>query len=185
MSQPREAAPGDELLPDANLVFNRSTILAASCEDVWPWIVQLGKGRAGWYLPARLERVLPGSRRASRILDPHWQTLTAGQRVRDYGGRDEYLEVARIEPPHVLVYRSERRGAQFSWALLLRARSAHETELRLRFRGHLRSSGWRRQALIATGDFFDWSTGELMLRGLRERLANPARRISRRQSRSS
>ncbi|MGH9207171.1 MAG: hypothetical protein ACRD1G_11520 [Acidimicrobiales bacterium] len=116
-------------MPDANMIYDHSTIIAGSCDEVWPWVVQLGKCRAGWYLPARLERLVPAKRRASRTLDPRWQTLSVGDRVPDYVGREEYLEVVRIEPPRVLVYRSERRGAHFSWALLLDDVSAHKTEL--------------------------------------------------------
>lgn len=166
--------PGDELLPQANLVFDRSTTIAASRAEIWPWIVQLGKRRAGWYLPAPVERLLPAGRRASHTIDPRWQTLRVGDRVPDYGGADEHLEVARIEPPDALVYRSERRGAQFTWALLLRPLSPRETELRLRFRGQLHSRGWRRRAIVSVGDLFDWATGELMLRGLRERVTTPS-----------
>ncbi|MGH2915395.1 MAG: hypothetical protein ACRDMX_10435 [Solirubrobacteraceae bacterium] len=175
MSDPRDPALGDELLPEANMVFDRCAIIAASAAEVWPWLVQLGKHRAGWYLPAHLERLLPSDRRASRTLDPRWQTLGVGERVPDYGGSEEYLEVVRIEPARALVYRSERRGARFTWALLLSALSPGETELRLRFRGQLKSSGWQRRAIVAAGDFFDWSTSELMLCGLRERVAHTDR----------
>ncbi|MGI8713540.1 MAG: hypothetical protein ACR2NR_10235 [Solirubrobacteraceae bacterium] len=172
MTPQRDASPGDELLPEANLTFDRSTTLEATAEEIWPWLLQLGKRRAGWYLPARLERLLPASRRASRAILPRWQTLAVGDRIPDYGGREEYLEVARIEPPRTLVYRSERRGAQFSWALLLSPTPSHGTELRLRFRGHIKSVGWRRRVIVPVGDFFDWSTGVLMVRGLNERVAH-------------
>ncbi|HEY6524489.1 MAG TPA: hypothetical protein VIY10_12005 [Solirubrobacteraceae bacterium] len=164
-------ALGDDLIPDANMVFDRVAIIDASAGEVWPWLLQLGKRRAGWYLPHRLERLLPPRRRATRRVDPRWQALAVGDRIPDYGGRDEYLEVARIEPGRALVYRSERKGAPFTWALLLEPQGPGATALRLRFRGRLRSSGWRRRAIVATGDFFDWATGALMLAGLRERVA--------------
>jgi len=40
--------------------------VAAPPAAVWPWLVQLGKKRAGWYLPAAAERFLPPGRRAAR-----------------------------------------------------------------------------------------------------------------------
>ena len=49
--------PGDDLV-DANVVMDRATTLPGTAEDVWPWLVQLGKGRAGWYLPRRAERLV-------------------------------------------------------------------------------------------------------------------------------
>jgi hypothetical protein len=171
MSTGLSSTPGDEIVPDANMVFDRVVVLEASPAEIWPWLIQLGKRRAGWYLPGSVERVLPRGRRATRRVDPRWQVLSVGDRIPDYGGRDEYLEVTRIEPERALIYRSERKGAPFSWALLLEARGPGTTALRLRFRGRLSSTGWRRRAIVSGGDFFDWATGALMLAGLRERLA--------------
>lgn len=163
--------PGDELIPDANMVFDRRRELAAPAEQIWPWLIQLGKRRAGWYLPARLERFVPPSRRGAWYLDPRWQDLSVGERIPDYGGPSAQLEVASIDAPRALVYRSERRGARFSWALILDPVSANATRVHLRFRGRLKSAGWRGHAIMLIGDLFDRLTGELMLRGLSERVA--------------
>jgi len=168
-------AAGDELLPTANMIFDRRTTLDATPEQVWPWLLQLGKRRAGWYLPARPERLLPKRRRAVRVIDARFQDLTLGDRIPDYGGRDEWLEVARLEPPLILVYRAQRRGRPFTWALLLTAIEPGATELRLRFRGHVRSHGRQRQAIVIVGGFFDRLTGALMAEGLAERLRYASR----------
>jgi hypothetical protein len=45
--------PGDELVPDAQVVMDRAFELPAPPYEVWPWFAQLGKNRAGWYLPRR------------------------------------------------------------------------------------------------------------------------------------
>jgi hypothetical protein len=171
MGHTSDTAPGDELIPDATMVFDRVSVIDAAPAEIWPWLMQLGKRRAGWYLPRSVERLLPPGRRAARRIDPRWQTLAVGDRIPDYGGRDEYLEVARIEPGRALVYRSERGGAPFTWALLLEPQGPGATHLRLRFRGRLRSTGWRRRAIVTGGDLLDWATGALLLAGLRERVA--------------
>ena len=171
MSGTSSPALGDELIPDANMVFDRVAMIDAGSAEIWPWLMQLGKRRAGWYLPGRLERLLPAGRRAARRVDPRWQALRVGERIPDYGGRDEYLEVAHVDPGRALVYRSERRGAPFTWALLLEPQGPGVTALRLRFRGRLRSTGGRRRAIVTAGNCFDWATGALMLAGLRERVA--------------
>jgi hypothetical protein len=163
-------AAGDDLLPAANMVFDRRAVLDGTPEQIWPWLAQLGKRRAGWYLPARIERLLPARRRALRTLRPELAQLAIGQRIPDYGGRDEWLEVVRLAPPHVIVFRSERRGRPLTWALLLTP-TAGRTELRLRFRGEIRSQGLRRRVILATGGFFDSVTGQAMIAGLRERIA--------------
>ena len=161
--------PGDDVLPGAALVIDHRRQLPAPPESVWPWIVQLGKGRAGWYLPGAVERVLPARFRGARRIHARWQHLSVGARVPDYGGRDEWLEVVTIEAPTALVYRSERRGTSFTWSLLLTERSGGST-IHLRFRGALRSRGWRRRCAIALADVADWSTAAPMLVGLGERL---------------
>jgi hypothetical protein len=86
---------------------------------VWPWLVQPGKKRAGWYLPAAAERFLPPGRRAARDIRPDWQRLAAGDVIPDYGGRDETFEVAAIEPGSVLVYRSVRGRLNVTWSITL------------------------------------------------------------------
>jgi hypothetical protein len=165
------ALPGDEIVSDAAMVFDRTREIRATPEVIWPWLVQLGKRRAGWYLPSRVERLLvPPGRRGATALEPRWQGLGAGDRVPDYGGRDEELEVASIDPPHALVYRSERRNAVFSWALLLRPAGPGATIVHLRFRGRIKSTGWRRRIVIGGGELFDRVTAELMLAGLAERV---------------
>jgi hypothetical protein len=156
------------------MVFDHRSSIDASPEQIWPWLVQLGKRRAGWYLPAGLERMLPERRRAARRLDPRFQELGVGDRIPDYGGADAWLEVARLEPPHTLLYTSQRRGRSFTWALLLSQVGPGRTELRLRFRGEVRSQGISRRLIVGAGGFFDWATGALMVRGLRERVTGRA-----------
>src|ERR1700760_411469 len=90
--------PGDDLLPRADVVMDRAFTLPAPPEVVWPWLVQLGKGRAGWYLPSSVERFLPRSRRAARTLNPAWLGLQADDVIPDYGGREATFQVAHISP---------------------------------------------------------------------------------------
>lgn len=66
--------PGDDLVPDAVAVDTRGIDIAARPEDVWPWLVQMGFGRAGWY---SYDVVDMRGRSADRIL-PEFQTLAEG-----------------------------------------------------------------------------------------------------------
>jgi hypothetical protein len=167
---PAAALPGDDLVPAASIAFDRGRVIDARPREIWPWLVQLGKRRAGWYLPRTAERLIPRGRRAARAIDPTWQALAAGDRIPDYGGRDAELEVVVIEAPTALVYRSQRHRAEFSWALVLEDLEDGGTLVRLRFRGRLESRGWRRSVIVAVGGLFDRITSELMLAGLAERV---------------
>jgi hypothetical protein len=65
--------PGDALVPTPapapDVVMDRGFDLPAPPETVWPWIVQLGKERSGWYLPGWAEALIPARRRALRTVD--------------------------------------------------------------------------------------------------------------------
>src|SRR4051812_40255319 len=86
------ALPGDALVPAADVVMDTAFDLTAAPEVVWPWIVQLGKRRAGWYLPRRVERLVPPSCRATRVVLPQWQGLAVGDVIPDYGGSEATFE---------------------------------------------------------------------------------------------
>ena len=100
--------PGDEIVPDARVVIDRATTLAAPPERVWPWIVQLGKRRAGWYFPRWIEVAIPRERRGLRHVEPRWQRLAVGDVIPDWGGPAATFEVAVLDPPRALVHRSTR-----------------------------------------------------------------------------
>ena len=158
--------PGDDLVAHATTVMDRAFTLPAPPEAVWPWLVQLGKRRAGWYLPRSVERWLPPSRRALRHLDPRWQGLAVGDVIPDWGGRDETFRVALLDPPHALVHTSRRGATDVSWALFLDARDGG-TRLQLR----LRLGPVRHPRLVGTlGEAVDWLTVRGLAGGLTERV---------------
>jgi hypothetical protein len=159
---------GDDLIPDADVVMHRGFTVDATPEAVWPWLQQLGKRRAGWYFPRPVERFIPRSRRAIRHLDPQWQHLAVGDVIPDYGGSDATFEVAVIDAPHTLVYRSERGRTELTWSITLTP-AGPGTRVYLR----LRLSPVRRKWLAnSVGDLFDAVTIAGMAAGLRERLAD-------------
>jgi hypothetical protein len=158
--------PGDEVVPEAGVVMDRGFTVPGTPAEVWPWIAQLGKGRGRWYLPARVERLLPRSGRGLRHLDPRWQDLHPGDVVPDYG-RDATFVVGQVEPPHVLVYSSQRGRIRLTWAITLAEDQPGATRVRLR----LRLAGVKHTWLAETaGGFFDLVTIAGMAAGLDERL---------------
>lgn len=166
------ARPGDELVRPADVVMDRAFTVAGGPAEVWPWLVQLGKRRAGWYLPHGLERLLPRSGRASRIIEPAWQELTVGDVIPDYGGRDATFEVARIDRPTSLVYRSTRGRMNVSWSIHLSPASDGVTRIHLRLRlGPVR----RKRLAELGGGLVDLLTIAGLAAGLRERVGPSTR----------
>ena len=98
----RTVRAGDDIIARPDVVMDRAFTVAAGPAAVWPWIVQLGKGRAGWYFPALVERCIPGGRRGLHVIDPRWQDLGIGDKVPDWGGPSAWFEVSVLEPPTAL-----------------------------------------------------------------------------------
>lgn len=152
--------------------MDRRASLTAPPEQVWPWLLQLGRGRAGWYLSRRLERLTPSRNRALRVIDPSYQQVSIGDRVSEYG-RDGWFEARIVDPPHALVWWSEReRDQHLTWAFVLEPSGPDASELHVRLRTN-RLIGYRTPVLVERGaELFDRVTVRMMIAGLRERLAD-------------
>jgi hypothetical protein len=97
---PAEAAsglPGDHVVPDAAMMDTRGITIDAPPASVWPWIVQLGYGRGGWY---SYDVIDMKGRSADQIL-PEFQSLAVGDLVpTDPAGG---FVVQLVEPERALV----------------------------------------------------------------------------------
>lgn len=159
--------PGDRLVPAADVVMDRGFDLPAQPGAVWPWFVQLGKERSGWYLPRWAEALIPAGRRALRTIDPALQDLSAGDVIADWGGPGATFEIVAVDPPRALVHRSQRGALAISWAIVLRPAAGTGTRVHLR----LRLAGVKRRRLVEIGGgLFDLLTIAGLAAGLRERL---------------
>jgi hypothetical protein len=175
------ALPGDELVPDASDVIDRAATFDVAPEQLWPWLVQLGKKRGGWYFPRRIEALLPRGGRGLRRIEPRWQDVSIGDDIPDYGPGTPVFRACVVDPPRALVYlslrdrsdgfrwpadgRADRSGVlALSWALVLDDLGGR-TRLHIRLRMRV-----RHRALAAIGGLFDWLTIVALFRGLRERL---------------
>lgn len=104
------AYPGDELIPDANHSSTMATTLPAPPERVWPWLVQMGGDRAGWYSWDRLDH---GGQPSAYHIMPQWQNLAEGQRVNSLPHGPYWMNVAILEPGRTLVLRSNYQLPSF------------------------------------------------------------------------
>lgn len=130
--------PGDELVPEPVSVSTRAITIQAAPEEVWPWVVQIGMGRAGFYGYEWFERIAELSISTVEHLLPEFQSLQPGEVLP--AGRGLHLPVRAVEPNGSLVIGSHPDAppgeATVSWSLGLypregstrlvsRVRSAH------------------------------------------------------------
>jgi len=73
--------PGDEVVPVAHYRIDHGITINAPATDVWPWLIQIGQDRGGFYSYTKLENAV-GARmtNADRIV-PAWQTRHVGELV--------------------------------------------------------------------------------------------------------
>jgi hypothetical protein len=109
---------GDGLVPEPDGSSTMATTLPAPPEEVWPWLVQMGYDRAGWYSWDRLDR--GGQPSADRIV-PEWQHLQEGQHLNVEPKGQNWFAVAVVEPARELVLRA---GTEFPSGRPFDARSA-------------------------------------------------------------
>src|SRR4249920_3948909 len=69
--------PGDELVPTPTAIDTRGIVVDAPPEAIWPWLVQMGFGRGGWYSYDQLD--MGGS--SAVTLVPEWANLAVGDIV--------------------------------------------------------------------------------------------------------
>lgn len=92
---------GDDVVGDPVASETRGITIEASAEHVWPWLVQMGFGRAGWYSYDRLDQ----RGKSADGISEAWQTLKVGDLVPTHPGGG--FEVVSLEPGRALVLRSD------------------------------------------------------------------------------
>lgn len=108
--------PGDDLLPEPDLVATRAVTVAAQPSAIWPWLVQMGSGRGGAYTYDWIENLFGlGMHSADEIL-PQFQDLEVGD-VLPVGPKGPHMRVEVLDPEQAVVFRSE--DGNWVWAFAL------------------------------------------------------------------
>ena len=131
-SERRRRLPGDEIVAEPNVVTDHAISIEAPPECVWPWLVQMGWHRGGWYTARWVDRLLfPANWPSVDRIVPGLQDLRVGSLIPDgppETGRGMVVE--RLEPQSALVLHStshlpaswRRRNLanlDWSWAFVL------------------------------------------------------------------
>ncbi len=114
--------PGDDLLPNPQVVTTRAIGIHAPASMIWPWLVQMGPGRGGAYTYDWIENLLGLNMHSADQILPQYQDLKAGD-AQHLGTRGPVLRVAVLEPEHALAFRSD--DGNWVWAFVLEPAGDH------------------------------------------------------------
>jgi hypothetical protein len=125
--------PGDHLLQNPIATITNGVTIKAPPEKIWPWIAQIGSGRAGWYSYDWIDN--GGHASAKSILSEH-QQLVPGDIVPPIPGSTDAFCVVAVEPPrHLILTVPDRSDSiQVSYEFLLLPLDPDHTRLVVRGR---------------------------------------------------
>jgi hypothetical protein len=129
----RRPLPVDALVPEPLFASTHAITIDAPPERVWPWIAQMGAGRAGWYSWDAIDN--GGTTSATSIL-PAFQTLVSGDVMPAIPGATDAFVVAAVDPPRelVLTVPDGRGGNAVAWEHVLEPLPGGRTRLLVRGR---------------------------------------------------
>jgi len=146
--------PGDDLLPDAGEQITQGVTIAAQPDAIWPWLVQMGCRRAGFYSIDALDN---DDVRSAREIHPDLQRLRVGDVLPATPDGEDGFEVLALEPGRSLVLGglydadAKRQRAfdaprpehywQATWAFVLEPLDGGTTRLHVRARAAFPKAG--------------------------------------------
>ena len=178
--------PGAELIPDGKRGATMAVTIDAPPSSVWPWLLQMGCDRGGWYSWDRLDNA--GAASAERI-HPEWQEVSVGDRMLSTPSGATWFEVAALDPERFLALRApiDLPGGRPFDTKGLRPRLYNDSVWCFQLkqlpggRTRLVVSGYaaqRPRALLAIADFLFWQPAHWIMQrrqftNLRRRAATP------------
>jgi hypothetical protein len=157
--------PGDDLVPGCQVHWTRAITIDAPPEAVWPWLAQVGFGKAGFYSNDLVDNV--GHPSADDIL-PEYQRLRVGDWVPMFSKVDEVtaFKVKEFERGRYLLW--SKPDSTWAWTLtpLPGGRSRLVTRLRGRYEWSEPAGALLSAVLLEFGDF---PMMRRMLKGIKQR----------------
>lgn len=142
--------PGHDLVPADAVTSTQAVTVDAPPEAVWPWLVQIGQGRGGFYSYDWLEQLVGADIHNVDRIVPEYQSLEAGDEVllapKDYplGSPDSWPVVADLEVERYLVLRPPTNPPGYVWTFYLDPVEESRTRLVARMSSPRRPTVWGR-----------------------------------------
>lgn len=159
----RRALPSDPLVPQPTFNATRAITIGAPPQRVWPWLVQVGVTRGGWYSYDLLDNL---GRPSARRVIPELQHLAAGDVVPMSPDGKQGMTVLSVDPPQSMVWGTP---GETTWAWQLDPLPGGATRLisRIRMRYRWLSPSIAFSLLVEVADI--WMMRRMLL-NLRDRV---------------
>jgi hypothetical protein len=127
------ALPGDEMIRHPAGSLTHAITVHCSRQELWPWLIQMGADRAGWYSYDVLDN---GGRHSADFIVRALQTPPVGAIFPALPGRRDGFVLLENEPPRWLVLGWPAPDGQLlvTWAFMLDAIDGNTTRLIVRAR---------------------------------------------------
>ena len=127
--------PGAEIVERPTFNATRAVTIAARPEEIWPWIVQMGVTRAGWYSYDLLDNL--GRPSAQRIL-PQFQNPKIGDVIPMSPDGKQGMYVKDFEQDRWMLWWDGKGGMSWSWGLypVDEGHTRLSTRVRMRYKWH-------------------------------------------------
>ena len=166
--------PGDTLVPHAQYGSTRAITIGAPPGEVWPWLVQVGCQRAGFYSNDLLDN---RGRPSARDIEPQWQHLEVGQLIPMIPGgtnlKGTAFSVHSFQAPEWLLW--SKPDSTWAWSLTQTETGGTRLVTRIRTRYDWRHPVPALAALLLM-EFGDFAMLRRMLRGIQARAVGTGRR---------
>ena len=106
--------PGDEIMERPTFNATRAVTIRARPQEIWPWIVQIGMTRAGWYSYDLLDNL--GRPSARRIL-PQFQNPKIGDVIPMSPDGKQGIYVKDFEQDRWMLWWDGKGGTSWAWGL--------------------------------------------------------------------
>ena len=138
--------PGDELFSNPAMVNNRAITIEAAPEDVYPWLVQMGADKGGFYSYTLLESIAFCPMKNADRIHPDWQNLQPGDVVKmcpKDAAPPPYI-VAQVTPSSSLVlgHKNDQGDWEEVWEFNLIGQADGSTRMVQRTRSKLSGGIW-------------------------------------------
>jgi hypothetical protein len=108
--------PGDELDPNSTFLATRAITINGTPQEIWPWLLQMGYTRAGFYGYDILENLgSPRGIQSAQSILPEFQNFKVGDEVPISPAST--LVFYAIEPNQYLIWRGITGRGSFTWVL--------------------------------------------------------------------